>query len=61
MEGVSRALTHQLVRHRIATYSQQSQRYVNESGFDHVLPPAIARIPEARARYEAFMEETART
>jgi thymidylate synthase (FAD) len=59
VEGVSRALTHQLVRHRIATYSQQSQRYVNESGFDYVLPPAIARIPEAKERYEAFMEETA--
>ena len=61
VEGVSRALTHQLVRHRLASYSQQSQRYVDGSNFDYILPPAIARIPEARARYEAFMEETART
>lgn len=57
VEGVSRALTHQLVRHRIASYSQQSQRYVNESDFDYILPPAIARIPEAKVRFESFMEE----
>ncbi|WP_028573764.1 FAD-dependent thymidylate synthase [Desulfonatronovibrio hydrogenovorans] len=58
VQGVSRALTHQLVRHRIASYSQQSQRYVDESGFEYVLPPAIARIPEARKRYEDFMSMT---
>ncbi|WP_243366920.1 FAD-dependent thymidylate synthase [Fundidesulfovibrio soli] len=57
IEGVSRALTHQLVRHRIASYSQQSQRYVDASNFDYVLPPAIAAIPEAKARFEAFMDE----
>jgi len=57
VEGVSRALTHQLVRHRIASYSQQSQRYVDASSFDYVLPPAIARIPAAKARFEAFMAE----
>lgn len=56
-EGVSRALTHQLVRHRIASYSQQSQRYVDASSFDYILPPAIRKIPEAKARFEAFMEE----
>ncbi|MEL7641268.1 MAG: FAD-dependent thymidylate synthase [Solidesulfovibrio sp.] len=53
--GVSRALTHQLVRHRLASYSQQSQRYVDAAGFDYVLPPAIAAIPEAKARFEAAM------
>ncbi|MFZ5425422.1 MAG: FAD-dependent thymidylate synthase [Thermodesulfobacteriota bacterium] len=57
IEGVSRALTHQLVRHRIASYSQQSQRYVDASNFDYILPPAIRKIPEAKARFEAFMEE----
>ncbi len=57
VEGISRACSHQLVRHRIASYSQQSQRYVDESDMDYVLPPAIARIPEARERFEAFMEE----
>jgi thymidylate synthase (FAD) len=50
-EGVSRALTHQLVRHRIASYSQQSQRYVDGSDFRHIMPPAIARIPAARERF----------
>ena len=57
VSGVSRALTHQLVRHRIASYSQQSQRYVDGSNFEHVLPPAIARNPLARARFLACMEE----
>lgn len=57
IEGVSRALTHQLVRHRIASYSQQSQRYVDASSFDYIMPPAIKKIPEAKARFEAFMEE----
>ncbi len=55
VQGVSRALTHQLVRHRIASYSQQSQRYVDESDFEYVLPPAIARVPEAREKFEQFM------
>jgi thymidylate synthase (FAD) len=57
ISGVSRALSHQLVRHRIASYSQQSQRYVNAAGFDYVLPPQIAAIPEAKARFEAAMEQ----
>jgi thymidylate synthase (FAD) len=57
VEGVSRALTHQLVRHRIASYSQQSQRYVDARSFDYVIPPAIERIPEAKARFEEFIEE----
>ncbi|SMP69918.1 FAD-dependent thymidylate synthase [Anoxynatronum buryatiense] len=41
IEGVSRSLTHQLVRHRIASFSQKSQRYVREGGFDYVIPEAI--------------------
>lgn len=57
VEGVSRALTHQLVRHRLASYSQQSQRYVDGSNFEYILPPAIARNQAARARFEAFMAE----
>ena len=39
--GVSRALTHQLVRHRMASYAQRSQRYCEEDGFDFVVPPSI--------------------
>lgn len=57
VSGVSRALSHQLVRHRIASYSQQSQRYVDALGFDYVLPPQIAAIPEARERFTAAMEQ----
>ena len=57
LSGVSRALTHQLVRHRIASYSQQSQRYVDAGGMEYILPPSIKRNPEILARYEAFMEE----
>lgn len=41
VEGVSRSLTHQLVRHRIASYSQQSQRYVKADQFEYVVPSAI--------------------
>ena len=39
IEGVSRAMTHQLVRHRLASYSQRSQRYVRHDGFEYVIPP----------------------
>ena len=42
IEGVSRSLLAQLTRHRIASYSVQSQRYVREKMFDYVLPPEIA-------------------
>lgn len=41
LEGVSRALTHQLVRHRIASYSQRSQRYVAHDEFDYIIPPRL--------------------
>ena len=57
LSGVSRALTHQLVRHRIASYSQQSQRYVDASDMNYVMPPAIAANPKARERFLNFMDE----
>ena len=41
ISGVSRAMTHQLVRHRLCSFSQQSQRYINESQFEYVIPPVI--------------------
>ena len=41
VEGVSRAMTHQLVRHRLASYSQRSQRYVNHDSFDFIVPPQL--------------------
>lgn len=39
--GVSRAMTHQLVRHRLCSYTQQSQRYVNEKNFNYIIPERI--------------------
>ena len=52
IEGVSRVLTHQLVRHRIASYSQQSQRYVKEHDFETILPPTLAARPECKKEFE---------
>jgi thymidylate synthase (FAD) len=40
IEGISRACSHQLVRHRLASYSQKSQRYVKEDQFQYVIPPS---------------------
>lgn len=56
IEGISRACSHQLVRHRIASYSQKSQRYVNENGFDFIIPPEIEAVPEAKAEFEKQMK-----
>ena len=52
IEGVSRALTHQLVRHRLASYAQRSQRYCDEDGFGYVIPTKIQNNPTALAFYE---------
>jgi thymidylate synthase (FAD) len=58
IEGISRVTTHQLVRHRIASYSQQSQRYVSHKDeFTSIMPDTIADNPEARQIF-AFMSET---
>lgn len=51
IEGISRACSHQLVRHRIASYSQQSQRYVNAENFDFVVPP---KIMETKGAIDTF-------
>lgn len=55
IEGVSRTLTHQLVRHRIASYSQKSQRYVSENNFEYIIPPSIARDSQAKEKFENLM------
>lgn len=55
VEGVSRVLTHQLVRHRIASYSQQSQRYVRLDHFEYITPPEIARDEAAAKVFQASM------
>ena len=60
VEGVSRALTHQLVRHRLASFAQQSQRYVNfDSGFAYETPPAIAARPELNESFDQAMSAAA--
>ena len=57
IEGISRVTSHQLVRHRLASYSQQSQRYVShKKRFAAVVPPAIAGRPALLARFEAQLE-----
>ena len=58
LEGVSRSLTHELVRHRAGfAYSQLSQRYVDESVADFVIPPAIIGDEAVESRWRAQMEE----
>lgn len=57
VEGVSRALLAQITRHRLASFSVRSQRYVSERGFDYVLPPQIAEDEEAKAVYTDMMEK----
>ena len=59
IEGVSRVLLAQLTRHRIASFSVQSQRYVSyEKGFGYILPPRIEALgEEAVARYTAQMNQ----
>jgi thymidylate synthase (FAD) len=57
IEGISRACSHQLVRHRLASYSQQSQRYCSEGKeLDYILPPSIEKLDKAKEIYEAFMK-----
>jgi thymidylate synthase (FAD) len=55
IEGISRACSHQLVRHRIASYSQKSQRYVDETDFDYVIPESIKNCSGALMAYEYLM------
>ena len=59
IEGVSRTLLAQITRHRIASFSVQSQRYVRLDDFRYVTPPEIEAIPEAKAAFLASMEEDA--
>lgn len=57
IDGISRAASHQLVRHRIASYSQQSQRYVSHAErFDAVIPDSIAARPELLARFDSQLQ-----
>ena len=57
IEGISRALSHQLVRHRLASYAQRSQRYCSEDGFGFVIPPSIEKNEEAKQLFLEFIAE----
>ena len=59
IEGVSRSLLAQITRHRIASYSVQSQRYVKlkEGIFTYITPPEIAKDPEAHEKYQKAMAD----
>ncbi len=62
VEGISRACSHQLVRHRLASYSQQSQRYVGKAGgFRYIVPPSIHDDGEGKKGFEDIMEAIADT
>ena len=55
ISDVSRSLTHQLVRHRIASYAQQSQRYVDFKKPNYVTPPKIAKNKKMKNAYDVTM------
>ena len=55
IEGVSRSLLAQITRHRIASFTVKSQRYVKEGQFEFVLPKEIEKIPEAKEKFLATM------
>lgn len=57
IQGVSRTFLAQLTRHRIASYSVKSQRYVNEKMFEYVIPPEIEGLPQAKSEFIKAMEE----
>lgn len=56
IEGISRATSHQLVRHRLASYSQQSQRYVTAVEPDYVIPATISRDPKKNRKFMDAVE-----
>ncbi|OQX22221.1 MAG: thymidylate synthase (FAD) [Candidatus Altiarchaeales archaeon A3] len=56
ISGVSRAFTHQLVRHRLCSITQQSQRYVSEEKFKYTEPESIKNNPNAHKLFTKFME-----
>ncbi|MFV1951482.1 MAG: FAD-dependent thymidylate synthase [Nitrospinota bacterium] len=55
IKGGSRSFTHQLVRHRLCAFSQQSQRYVDESNFSTIMPESIEKNKEAKTLFENFI------
>lgn len=60
VEGISRATSHQLVRHRLASYSQQSQRYVTAERPEYVVPPSIEKDAGKKKRFERAVKSAYR-
>jgi len=58
VEGISRACSHQLVRHRLASYNQQSQRYVRYDTVEFIRPPSIEETPGAADVFDELVGET---
>lgn len=58
IEGISRTTSHQLVRHRIASYSQRSQRYTTMGNYEYTIPESISKDPEKLIAYDLFMNDT---
>jgi len=58
ISGISRACSHQLVRHRLCSFSQRSQRYVTEDDADFVIPPSIAQNATARGIFLGFLDRS---
>jgi thymidylate synthase (FAD) len=61
VSGISRACSHQLVRHRLASYSQESQRYVDMADPEIVIPEAVQNAPEAQAVWDDFIDQVKET
>ena len=57
IEGISRACSHQLVRHRMCAFTQRSQRYCSEDGFGFVTPPTIHDDPSSEFNYRKVMNK----
>lgn len=56
IEGISRVTSHQLVRHRMASYTQQSQRYVSLKGLNYITPATITSRAALKAKYQEMVE-----
>lgn len=62
IEGITRACSHQLVRHRLCSFSQQSQRYVNmQNGFKYDIPKTISKSLRAGIIFEELMQQIQKT
>jgi thymidylate synthase (FAD) len=61
IRGGSRAFTHQIVRHRLSSFTQQSQRYVDEKDFEYIIPNSIENNKEAKRIFMDFMEKAKNT